>query len=62
MKYGQGKFEYTDGTYHEGFFLFDKFSDGNGTLKYADGSVYEGEIRSEQKHGEGLLTFADGTS
>ena len=43
-KHGQGKFEYNDGTYHEGQFVNDKFDTGKGTIKYSDGSIYEGNF------------------
>ena len=60
-KEGQGRFEYSDGAYHEGKFYNDKFDEGNGTVKYADGSIYKGEYKSGRKDGMGKLTNTDGT-
>ena len=43
-RWGQGKFEYADGSYHEGQFYDDKFWNGKGTVKYTDMSFYEGDF------------------
>ena len=34
---------------------------GSGVLRYDDGSWYDGEIRSNLRHGKGVYTLADGT-
>ena len=60
-KNGYGKYEYNDGTSHEGEFMDDKLYDGEGTIKYPDGSIYEGRIIDYKKKHTGKLTNADGS-
>ena len=60
-KEGKGKYEYTDGTYHEGIFKDDEFCEGKGLVKYVNGSVYEGKFIDGKRWGKGKLTNANGT-
>ena len=34
---------------------------GNGTLKFRDGSLYEGDFLNDERHGQGIFIFSDGS-
>ena len=35
---------------------------GKGILKFANGDQYEGYLKNDKMHGEGVFTLADGSS
>ena len=59
-KQGFGRYQYKDGTYHEGDFDDDKPDIVEGTVKYPDGSIFVGRIFDGKKN-KGKLINADGS-
>lgn len=60
MPNGRGRLEYEkEGRWYEGDWIHGRWT-GNGCLSNGDGDFYEGGLKNDHKHGEGIMKFADG--
>jgi hypothetical protein len=60
QKFGQGRYEWPDGSFYEGSFKFDK-KDGQGSYVFANGAEYTGSWENDQQSGFGKETSASFT-
>jgi hypothetical protein len=65
MANGLGKYSYGgryQGNTVRGEFLNNRIQEGYGFMRFsADGATYVGEIKDRKKHGQGTITYKDGT-
>ncbi|CAJ1964939.1 unnamed protein product [Cylindrotheca closterium] len=60
MPNGRGRLEYEkEGRWYEGDWIHGRWT-GTGCLSNGDGDFYEGGLKNDHKHGEGIMKFADG--
>jgi hypothetical protein len=58
---GFGSYHFSSGAVIEGVFSPDGYLQSEGCVRYANGIKYKGRFKDSLKHGDGVLSFEDGS-